>query len=374
MEDKEAVPLHTAEVASEMAGAQTAAAVQIVPHEAILSGAAPDATPELLGMETSQVQQDQKPEVVPAAAEDPDRDLIFSIPAPARPTYRLQMALVGGAFLCLLAATGVVYFINSRSAAPAKSGTLPSVAAQAAAVRSEEAAPSPTAASRATESKVASGVPAKSVAGSNPAGAANHTSVVNAPEPRKEDGPAAAVPAAAPPKPNAGTPVSVPPAATEKAAVPAVVPPVENPPFTPPAGAAEVVVLPVVQTQAPESAISSLIPKANANLADMAVLNRPAVQPSSPAPALSTKATPALVISRVLPVYPEIARKSHTTGTVVVDILIDERGKVVKATPVSGPVVLRTETVNAVLRWQFKPAYLDGTPVSSSSQVSVVFK
>jgi TonB family protein len=129
-----------------------------------------------------------------------------------------------------------------------------------------------------------------------------------------------------------------------------------------------------VQVQAPESTLASLIPKPAANLADMAVLNRPAVQPSSPAPALPKKATPALVISRVLPVYPDVARRSHTTGTVVVDILIDEKGKVVKATPVSGPAILYAETVNAVLRWQFKPAYLDGTAVSSSNQISIVFK
>jgi protein TonB len=375
MADEEAVNLHSVEAVSGMAAVQTAAPEQTVPHEEISSTAVPDAAPAPPALETVQDQQDQEPEVVPAQTAEPDRNLIFSIPPPARPTFRLQMALVGGAFMFLLAATGVVYFIGSKSAAPDNSGKPPAATAQAAPVTSAAPAPAQTAALPATELKDAPSSAARSVADPNPAGATNHNNVVNASEPRKESKPATAAPAAAPPKPNSSTPVPVPAAATEKAVAPVVVPPAENPPATPPARAAEVVAPPpAVQVQAPESALASLIPKPAANLADMAVLNRPAVQPSSPAPALPKKATPALVISRVLPVYPDVARRAHITGTVVVDMLIDEKGKVVKATPVSGPAILYAETVNAVLRWQFKPAYLDGTAVSSSSQVSIEFK
>jgi protein TonB len=89
---------------------------------------------------------------------------------------------------------------------------------------------------------------------------------------------------------------------------------------------------------------------------------------------MPSNATPAAVISRVLPVYPEIARKSRTTGTVVLDVLIDEQGKVVKVTPASGPLILCPEAATAVLRWRFKPATLNGVNVSSSTQVSIVFK
>jgi TonB family protein len=69
-----------------------------------------------------------------------------------------------------------------------------------------------------------------------------------------------------------------------------------------------------------------------------------------------------------------LARKSRITGTVVVDVQVDVRGKVTKATAISGPAILRAEAENAVLRWQFRPANVEGIAVPSTSQVSIVFK
>jgi TonB family protein len=99
----------------------------------------------------------------------------------------------------------------------------------------------------------------------------------------------------------------------------------------------------------------------------------PATRPAVERPPLPRSTTSPSVISRVLPAYPEIARRLNITGTVVVQVLIDEQGKVVKATPVSGPRLLYPEAVSAILRWRFKPANLDGINVPGSSQVSIVF-
>jgi TonB family protein len=78
-------------------------------------------------------------------------------------------------------------------------------------------------------------------------------------------------------------------------------------------------------------------------------------------------------MTRVLPTYPEIARRSRTTGTVVVEAQIDDQGKVVKATAVSGPLILRPEAEIAVMKWAFRPATLGGVNVPSASRVSIVF-
>lgn len=61
-------------------------------------------------------------------------------------------------------------------------------------------------------------------------------------------------------------------------------------------------------------------------------------------------------------------------GKVDVDAQVDEQGKVVVATAINGHVLLRDAAMEAVKKWRFKPATLNGKNVLSSSRVSVVFK
>jgi TonB family protein len=62
-------------------------------------------------------------------------------------------------------------------------------------------------------------------------------------------------------------------------------------------------------------------------------------------------------------VYPEAARKTHAAGTVQVQVLVDETGKVISATAVFGPEELRDAAVKAAQRAKFKPLLVDGVPV-----------
>jgi outer membrane biosynthesis protein TonB len=369
VEAGEAANPGSVEAVSATAAAETAAAEPPIPHEQISSAMVPEPT----ALEATQHQLNPEPEDVPAQTQEPHLNPIFSITKPARPTFRLQMALVGGAFVCILAATGVVYFIGSRNSAPDKSGLPPAVTVPATPSKSEKVAASASATMPTMELKETPGTAVRNAADANPAGDANHNKVKDGSESRKEGKPATAAPVTST-KPNSNTTVPLSTAANDRGTAPAVVPPAENAPAPPPARSAEVTAPPAGQVQAPESALASLIPKPAANLGDVAILNRPAIQPSSPEPPLPNKAIAATVISRVLPSYPEIARINHIAGTVVVDVLIDEKGKVVKATPVSGPAVLYGETVNAVLRWKFQPASLNDTAIPSSSQVSIIFK
>jgi len=82
---------------------------------------------------------------------------------------------------------------------------------------------------------------------------------------------------------------------------------------------------------------------------------------------------PSTPISQTSPSYPELAMRTHAAGTVVLDLEIDEQGKVVKATPLSGPAIFYSAAVNAALKWRYKPASIGGTNIKSQSRVTMVF-
>jgi len=61
--------------------------------------------------------------------------------------------------------------------------------------------------------------------------------------------------------------------------------------------------------------------------------------------------------------YPEEARKTRAAGTVQVEVLVDETGKVVSATATFGPEALRAAATKAAMRAKFKPTIVGGAPV-----------
>jgi TonB family protein len=96
-------------------------------------------------------------------------------------------------------------------------------------------------------------------------------------------------------------------------------------------------------------------------------------QSQASGPAGSRNLVPSVLISQVSPVYPELAIRSRTSGTVVLELQIDDEGKVVKATPVSGPAVFYNEAIKAAMQYRYRPATLNGKNMSSKSRVTMVF-
>ncbi len=99
----------------------------------------------------------------------------------------------------------------------------------------------------------------------------------------------------------------------------------------------------------------------------------PTASPSSGVPAANPSGTQAVLLSRVLPVFPDIARKRNISGTVDLEIEIDAQGRVTKAKPISGPQLFHAAAEDAVRKWRFKPATLGGSNVASQGKVTVVF-
>jgi len=106
------------------------------------------------------------------------------------------------------------------------------------------------------------------------------------------------------------------------------------------------------------------------------VLESEAPPPSSPKPILKPVSHGVLngsAISLPPPAYPDVARRMRSTGTVVVEVVIDENGKVIAANAVSGPTILRDVAVQAALRARFSPTKLSGQPVKVSGTINYNF-
>jgi len=79
------------------------------------------------------------------------------------------------------------------------------------------------------------------------------------------------------------------------------------------------------------------------------------------------------VISKPQPAYPAIAKAAHVQGTVVVEIVVDEEGKVMAAQAQSGHPLLQASAVSAARAARFKPALVEGKAVKLSGVVSYNF-
>jgi TonB family protein len=78
-------------------------------------------------------------------------------------------------------------------------------------------------------------------------------------------------------------------------------------------------------------------------------------------------------ISLPKPPYPPIAKAAHASGTVVVQIIVDERGCVISAQAVSGHPLLQQAAVQAAHHACFPPTRLSGQPVKISGILTYNF-
>ena len=74
------------------------------------------------------------------------------------------------------------------------------------------------------------------------------------------------------------------------------------------------------------------------------------------------------IVSRVAPAYPELARRMHVSGKVVLLVTIQADGKVSATKVESGHALLAPAAQDAVSRWRFAPG-----PEASESEVDVNF-
>jgi TonB family protein len=93
--------------------------------------------------------------------------------------------------------------------------------------------------------------------------------------------------------------------------------------------------------------------------------------PMAPVP---TKQTPPRVVKQEPPIYPRAMRSSRIKGEVLLAFVVDDKGNVVN------PVVVRSNNtafdeaaIEAVLKWKFEPAVVEGHPVNTRMAVPIIF-
>jgi periplasmic protein TonB len=99
----------------------------------------------------------------------------------------------------------------------------------------------------------------------------------------------------------------------------------------------------------------------------------PPVEPTGPVP-VGGDVTAPVKVHTPKPQYTELARRARIQGLVIVQAVIDKRGQVVDAEVLRGlPMGLDQAAVDAVRRWRFEPATLNGKPVDVYYSLSVTF-
>ena len=73
------------------------------------------------------------------------------------------------------------------------------------------------------------------------------------------------------------------------------------------------------------------------------------------------------------PVYPAIARAAGAQGRVMVEVTLNEEGKVETARALDGHPLLRQAAVDAARQWEFAPTKLSNQPVKVSGRISFNF-
>lgn len=96
-------------------------------------------------------------------------------------------------------------------------------------------------------------------------------------------------------------------------------------------------------------------------------------EPTAPAP-VGGDVKPAKLVKSVPPIYPDMARNQHLSGSVQIDASIGADGNVGAMKVLSGPTLLHQAALTAVKQWKFQPAELDGKPTAMHLTVTVQFR
>lgn len=78
-------------------------------------------------------------------------------------------------------------------------------------------------------------------------------------------------------------------------------------------------------------------------------------------------------VFRAEPHYPPAARKERISGTVIVEVTVNETGNVITTRAICGPDLLVPAAVEAARQWRFAPTTLDGVPIKVIGTITFNF-
>jgi protein TonB len=178
---------------------------------------------------------------------------------------------------------------------------------------------------------------------------------------------------------EAPPPPTAPPAPTHEALHPATGPVA---PYEDPLAAPRKIPPGIFIAEKPEVAPSSNIATMDLETGIPGALNEafhsqpaPRVVPAAPKGLTHLTSTMAagLLLRKVVPQYPAVARATHTGGTVVLAATISKEGTIINLRVVSGSPLLQQAALDAVSQWRYRPYLLNGQPVDVETTVNVIF-
>jgi periplasmic protein TonB len=88
---------------------------------------------------------------------------------------------------------------------------------------------------------------------------------------------------------------------------------------------------------------------------------------------VSSGVSTGLLVRKVNPNYPPLARQARIQGTVILQAEISKTGDIQNLRLISGHPMLAPAAIEAVKQWKYKPYLLNGEPVEVETQVQVNF-
>jgi protein TonB len=86
-----------------------------------------------------------------------------------------------------------------------------------------------------------------------------------------------------------------------------------------------------------------------------------------------TQLDPAMLIHRVEPIYPPLARQTHREGRVELRAIVGTDGTIQSLQVVSGDPLFLLSAKEAVQQWRYKPTILNGQPVEIDTYITVIY-
>ena len=80
-----------------------------------------------------------------------------------------------------------------------------------------------------------------------------------------------------------------------------------------------------------------------------------------------------LLLRKVTPTYPPLARQARIQGVVILQAVISKTGTIENLHMVQGHPMLAPAAIEAVKQWRYKPYYLNGEPVEVETVITVNF-
>lgn len=124
----------------------------------------------------------------------------------------------------------------------------------------------------------------------------------------------------------------------------------------------------------PSGPVSSTPCAACIPIVDTRAPERPAdVRPQTPHRLVMTHLESAMLIRRVEPIYPPLARQIHKEGQVELRAIIATDGTIQSLQVISGDALFLNSAKDAVTQWRYRPTVLNGQPVEIETYITVIY-